>query len=163
MKQTIVERLREFRKDGDYSYDYIAMKSGLSRSTVYNIFNHPPENPRPNTVSKIAEAMGHTLEEVYAAIGNEVVQEVVHELVKTVEEVERKDEALEAERQIQTNLSESNDKLVEELQSMRALFDRELNEKNKQLDAARKSVIWNRVVSGALLIILFIVILILAK
>ena len=163
MKQMIVERLREFRKDGDYSYDYIAMKSGLSRSTVYNIFNHPPENPRPNTVRKIAEAMGHTLEEVYAAIGNEVVQEVVHELVKTVEEVERKDEALEAERQIQTNLSESNDKLVEELQAMRALFDRELGEKNKHLDAARKSVVWNRAISGAMLIILFVVILILAK
>lgn len=163
MKQMIVERLREFRKDGDFSYDYIAMKSGLSRSTVYNLFNHPPENPRPNTVRKVAEAMGHTLEEVYAALGNDVVQEVVHELEKTVEENQRKDEALEAERQIQTNLSESNDKLVEELQSMRTLFGKELEEKNKQLDAARKSVTWNRVVSGALLTILFIVIMILAK
>ncbi len=163
MHQTIAARLQAFRKQGDYSYDYIALKSGLSRSTVYNLFNHPPENPRPNTVRKVAEAMGHTMEEVYANLGNEAVQEVVHELAKTVEENQRKEEALEAERQIQTNLSESNDKLVAELQSMRALFDRELNEKNKQLDAARKSVIWNRVVSGALLIILFIVILILAK
>ena len=55
---SILDKCKEAYKRSGLTYDELAEKSGISRTTVNTYLNNPPKKPRPATVKQLADTLG---------------------------------------------------------------------------------------------------------
>lgn len=65
MNKDISERLRQYFRESGLSLERLAALSDTSKTTVHSYVTGAVTNPREDTLRRIAEALGHTLEDLY--------------------------------------------------------------------------------------------------
>lgn len=66
MNKDISDRLRQYFRESGLSLERLAALSDTSKTTVHSYVNGAVTNPREDTLRRIAEALGHTLEDLYS-------------------------------------------------------------------------------------------------
>lgn len=132
MQHKIAERLHEYYRSGHYTYDTLANKAGVSKTTLHTYMTHPPATPRPDTVRRIVEAMGHTMEELYADIPLPTTEEEFEIEIATEENKHLKEE-LTQERGLQVTLAN-------EIKHTREVFEAESKKNDELLKLYRKQL-----------------------
>ena len=66
----VLERIEELRKEKGWSINYLAMESGLTQSTLNNLYSRNTE-PKISTLRAICGAFGITLSEFFKEEENE--------------------------------------------------------------------------------------------
>ena len=65
MNKDISARLRQYFRESGLSLERLAALSDTSKTTVHSYVTGAVTNPREDTLRRIAEALGHTLEDLY--------------------------------------------------------------------------------------------------
>ena len=58
-------RLKEVRENCKLTQDELARASGISRATICNLENNTAENVTVKTLTKLADALGMTVREIF--------------------------------------------------------------------------------------------------
>ena len=66
----VLEKIEKFRKEKGWSINYLAMESGLTQSTLNNLYSRNTE-PKISTLRAICGAFGITLSEFFKEEENE--------------------------------------------------------------------------------------------
>ena len=106
MHRTLAARLLEFYRESGLTYDEVSERSGLSKSTVHRLITKPPETPRPDTMERLAVALGYTIEELYEGLDALPTTQTDYEIEVLRAAVAQKDAELVAERKLQQSLAD---------------------------------------------------------
>lgn len=63
--ERVNNRLKEFREEARLTQDELSAKSGVTRQTINYLENDPAYNPTVNTLKKLADALGRTIQEIF--------------------------------------------------------------------------------------------------
>lgn len=66
MNKDISARLRQYFHDSGLSLERLAALSDTSKTTVHSYIHGTVTNPREDTLRRLVEALGHTLEDLYS-------------------------------------------------------------------------------------------------
>ncbi len=124
------ENLKALKKRTGLSIKQIADKSNLPERTVNRIFSGDTDNPYMTTLIPIVNALGGSLDEIFADTKVVVATETVAELQETVEEVK-------AEK----NLVVSDYELLEEKYKR---LEKELETANKELALTKTELAYTK-------------------
>lgn len=80
-----LDNLKELRKQTKMSYHQIAEKTNLPERTVSRIFSGDTDNPYVETLHRIVDALGYTLNDIFADTAVVVATEDVVELKDNVD------------------------------------------------------------------------------
>ena len=131
MQHKIAARLQEYFRSGHHTYEGLAARSGVSKTTIHTYMTHPPATPRPDTVRRIVEGMGHTMEELYKDIPLPTTEEEF-EIEVTSEENEKLRKELDKERNLQVTLAN-------EIKLSREVFAAESKKNDALVEAYKKA------------------------
>lgn len=106
MHRTLAARLLEFYRESGLTYDEVSERSGLSKSTVHRLITKPPETPRPDTMERLAVALGYSMEELYEGLDSLPTTQTDYEIEILRAAVSQKDAELAAERKLQQSLAD---------------------------------------------------------
>jgi len=73
---TLAQALRQFRKDAGLSLRDLAERSGINRGAISRLESGERVQPRAETLKRLAEALGIPTEDLYAAAGWKVPNEL---------------------------------------------------------------------------------------
>lgn len=92
-----IDRLKELKKEKRMSSKDIAAKSGLPERTVVRVFSGETDNPYMTTLIPIVNALGGSLDDIFADTKAVVGNECLAVLQENVEEVEAEKDRILAE------------------------------------------------------------------
>ena len=84
---TVLEKIETLRKEKGWSINYLALESGLTQSTLNNLYSRKTE-PKISTLRAICDAFGITLSEFFKEEENE------DELIRRVRHLSQKNKEL---------------------------------------------------------------------
>lgn len=82
----VANYLTKLKEKTGLTFEAIAEKSGLSVSTVKNLFSGKSEDPRLNTVAPVIYAMGGSIDEMCTGKSNDEIKEFSIESIKEMYE-----------------------------------------------------------------------------
>lgn len=121
-----LENLKELKKRTGMSTKQIADKSNLPERTVNRIFSGDTDNPYIETLHRIVDAIGYTLNDIFADTAAIVATEDVIEIKENVDVVE-------AERDLTLVENEMLKKKIDALTTEVELLKREIQHKDELL------------------------------
>ena len=121
-----LENLKELRKQTKMSYKQIAEKTNLPERTVARIFSGDTDNPYVETLHRIVDALGYTLNDIFADTAAVVTMVDVTELKDNVEVITAQNDLMAVENEM---LKKKVDALTTELE----LIKKELAHKEELL------------------------------
>lgn len=146
----VANYLTRLKEKSGLTFEAIAEQSGLSLSTVKNLFSGKSEDPRMNTVVPVTHALNGSVDEMYSGKPKEAIQETSVAALKEMYEFQltqqRKDEEIRV-----ANIRADHDKHRTDVITN---FERLLTEKDIQNKMLRKLVLGAFLAAGVLAIIL---------
>ena len=121
-----LDNLKEIRKQTKLTYKQIADKTNLPERTVARIFSGDTDNPYVETLHRIVDALGYTLNDIFADTAAMVTTEDVIELKDNVEVISAQNDLMAVENDM---LKKKVDALSTEME----LLKRELAHKDELL------------------------------
>lgn len=121
-----LKNLKELKKRTGMSTKQIADKSNLPERTVNRIFSGDTDNPYIETLHRIVDALGYTLNDIFADTAAIVATEDVIEIKENVDVVE-------AERDLTLVENEMLKKKIDALTTEVELLKREIQHKDELL------------------------------
>ena len=73
--RSLENRLRHFREELGLTQGELSVKSGVSRVTINGIENGKVRVAKTDTLTKIADALGHTVTEIFFAKNSQPVEQ----------------------------------------------------------------------------------------
>ena len=125
----VANYLSALKEKSGLTYETIAEKSGISESTVKNLFSGKSEDPRINTVAPILYVMGGSLDEAYTGKSKDTVKEISINSIKEMYEFQLAEHRKTEEAHI-NNIRAHYEQHREDTISN---FERLLKEKDKQI------------------------------
>ena len=151
----VANYLNKLKAKTGLTYEAIAEQTGLSLSTVKNLFSGKSEDPRLNTVAPVIYVLNGSLDEMYIGKPKETLQEISLNSIKDMYEFQlaqqRKDEEIRV-----ANIRADHDKYIEILNKN---HDEISNEKNKRIKMITKIAVGASValaICASILIVLLI-------
>ena len=121
-----LDNLKELRKQTKMSYKQIADMTQMPERTVARIFSGDTDNPYVETLHRIVDALGYTLNDIFADTAAMVTTEDVVELKDNVEVITAQNDLMAVENDM---LKKKVDSLLTEME----LLKKELSHKDELL------------------------------
>lgn len=121
-----LDNLKELRKQTKMSYKQIAEMTQMPERTVARIFSGDTDNPYVETLHRIVDALGYTLNDIFADTAAVVTTENIIELKDNVEVITAQNDLMTVENEM---LKRKNDALATEIE----LLKKELAHKEELL------------------------------
>ena len=152
MNKDISDRLRQYYRESGLSLERLAALSDTSKTTVHSYVNGAVTNPREDTLRRIAEALGHTLEELYSdaqETPTEALRATQERIAMLEEQVANERAArISAEEALERERKEAAD-VRHELKMTRKVYEAERNEyKNRIIDLIKRNKAARRWIIG---------------
>ena len=131
----VANYLTRLKGKTNLTYEAIAEKTGLSLSTVKNLFSGKSEDPRLNTVAPVTHVLNGSLDEMYSGKPKETLQEISLNSIKEMYEFQLSEQRKTEEIRF-TNIRSDHEKHVADLKESHekqdALKDKLYEEKCKE-------------------------------
>ena len=152
MNKDISDRLRQYYRESGLSLERLAALSDTSKTTVHSYVNGAVTNPREDTLRRIAEALGHTLEELYSdaqETPTEALRATQERIAMLEEQVANERAArISAEDALERERKEAAD-VRHEMEMTRKVFESERNEyKERIIDLIKRNKAARRWIIG---------------
>lgn len=152
MNKDISERLRQYFRESGLSLERLVALSDTSKTTVHSYVTGAVTNPREDTLRRIAEALGHTLEDLYTEARETPTETLraAQERIATLEEQVANERAarISAEEALERERKEAAD-VRHEMEMTRKVFESERNEyKERIIDLVKRNKAARRWIIG---------------
>ena len=146
----VANYLTKLKEKTGLTFEAIAEQTGLSLSTVKNLFSGKSEDPRLNTVAPVIYILNGSVDEMYSGKPKETLQEISLNSIKDMYEFQlaqqRKDEEIRV-----ANIRADHDKYIEIINNNHEQIS---TEKDKRINLLMKIAIVGCTVASILAIIL---------
>lgn len=151
MNKDISARLRQYFHDSGLSLERLAALSDTSKTTVHSYIHGTVTNPREDTLRRIAEALGHTLEDLYTEAQDTPTEALraAQERITTLEEQVaaeraariRAEEALDRERKETAAVKHEMEMTRKVYEAERSEYKTRIVDLDKRVKSARRWII----------------------
>lgn len=146
----VANYLTRLKEKSGLTFEAIAEQSGLSLSTVKNLFSGKSEDPRMNTVVPVTHALNGSVDEMYSGKSKEEIQEFSLHSIKEMYEFQLSEQRTTEETRIANIRADHEQHRTDVITN----FERLLTEKDIQNKMLKKLVLGAFLVAGVLAIIL---------
>ena len=131
----VANYLTSLKEKNGLTYEAIALKCGMSETTIRNLLTGKTEDPRLNTVAPITYALNGSVDEMYSGKSKEKLQEISLNSIKEMYEFQLSEQRKTEEIRF-TNIRSDHEKHVADLKESHekqdALKDKLYEEKCKE-------------------------------
>lgn len=148
--KVVANYLTRLKEKSGLTFEAIAEQSGLSLSTVKNLFTGKSEDPRMNTVVPVTHALNGSVDEMYSGKSKEEIQEISLHSIKEMYEFQlaqqRRDEEIRVE-----NIRNDHNRYIEIINKNHEQIS---SEKDKRIKLLIKIAVSGCIIAGILATIL---------
>lgn len=146
----VANYLTKLKEKTGLTFESIAEKTGLSLSTVKNLFSGKSEDPRLNTVAPVIYILNGSVDEMYSGKPKETLQEISLNSIKDMYEFQLAQQRRDEEIRV-SNIRADHDKYIEIINNNHEQIS---TEKDKRIKLLTKIAVGSSVAFGICALIL---------